>query len=404
MRKLAGLAISIIALAAGAAAQSNVTTTNGGTAGTVPVFTTGSNIENSPITVSGSNVGIGTTSPDQTLTVQGNVHAVPAQGWSGTNTVFNYLGDTSNGISSQFGGYTTVFGYNGIQLVQQGKTALTVSSAGIVFPDGTTQNTAWTGTANLSLPNGLTVNSTTAGQITEWLKGASGGNADLVLQSSGGSGPAFWLTATPTLLEIGGNGGSEPTQGSVNVSAQGNVGIGTTSPGAKLEVDGSVRLTSGSGASITFADGTTQSTAWTGTVCGGDYAEAMKARGEKARYEPGDVLVLASDGNSDVEISAEPYSTMVAGIYATRPGVVGRRAELAKSTNTIPMAMVGVVPTKVSAENGPIRRGDLLVSSSTYGYAMKGTDRSRLVGAVIGKAMGSLSSGKGTIEVLVTLQ
>jgi hypothetical protein len=62
------------------------------------------------------------------------------------------------------------------------------------------------------------------------------------------------------------------------------------------------------------------------------------------------------------------------------------------------------VPTKVTTENGPIRRGDLLVSSTTPGYAMKGTDRNRMLGAVIGKAMGSLDSGTGVIEVLVTLQ
>jgi hypothetical protein len=68
------------------------------------------------------------------------------------------------------------------------------------------------------------------------------------------------------------------------------------------------------------------------------------------------------------------------------------------------MAMVGRVPTKVSAENGPIQVGALLVSSSTPGYAMKGTDRSQMLGAVIGKALGSLDSGTGVIEVLVTLQ
>jgi hypothetical protein len=35
---------------------------------------------------------------------------------------------------------------------------------------------------------------------------------------------------------------------------------------------------------------------------------------------------------------------------------------------------------------------------------MKGTDRSQMLGAVIGKAMGNLDSGTGMIEVLVTLQ
>lgn len=66
--------------------------------------------------------------------------------------------------------------------------------------------------------------------------------------------------------------------------------------------------------------------------------------------------------------------------------------------------MVGIVPTKVTAENGSIHTGDLLVTSSTPGHAMKGTDRNRLTGAVVGKALGDLESGTGVIEVLVTLQ
>jgi hypothetical protein len=68
------------------------------------------------------------------------------------------------------------------------------------------------------------------------------------------------------------------------------------------------------------------------------------------------------------------------------------------------MAVIGIVPVKVNTENGPIRRGDTLVTSSTPGYAMKGTDVGRMFRAVIGKAMASLESGMGTIEVLVSLQ
>ncbi len=41
----------------------------------------------------------------------------------------------------------------------------------------------------------------------------------------------------------------------------------------------------------------------------------------------------------------------------------------------IPLAIVGIVPCKVSAENGPIEVGDLLVTSATPAHAMKGTDR-----------------------------
>jgi len=70
----------------------------------------------------------------------------------------------------------------------------------------------------------------------------------------------------------------------------------------------------------------------------------------------------------------------------------------------IPVVVHGVVQCNVDAENGPISPGDLLVSSSTPGYAMKGTDPAQLTGAVVGKALDSLPSGNGTISILVTLQ
>jgi hypothetical protein len=70
----------------------------------------------------------------------------------------------------------------------------------------------------------------------------------------------------------------------------------------------------------------------------------------------------------------------------------------------IPLAIVGIVPCKVTTENGPIAAGDLLVTSSLPGHAMKGTDRTRMVGAIIGKAFEPLEQGEGIIQVLVTLQ
>ena len=105
-------------------------------------------------------------------------------------------------------------------------------------------------------------------------------------------------------------------------------------------------------------------------------------------------------------IAQAPYSTLVAGIYSTKPGVLATPYEMSdpRLDKEVPLAVVGVVPCKVSAENGAIKAGDLLVTSATRGYAMKGTDRGRLTGAVVGKALAPLASGKGVIEVLVTLQ
>jgi hypothetical protein len=117
-------------------------------------------------------------------------------------------------------------------------------------------------------------------------------------------------------------------------------------------------------------------------------------------------VVIGAESGSDVLKSAERYSTVLAGIYSTKPGTVGRRqtTDARTSATEVPMAMAGIVPTKVSAENGPIKWGDLLVTSSTLEYAMKGTDGNRMLGAVVGKALGALDSGTGVIEVRITLQ
>jgi hypothetical protein len=59
----------------------------------------------------------------------------------------------------------------------------------------------------------------------------------------------------------------------------------------------------------------------------------------------------------------------------------------------------------VSGENGPIRRGDRLVTSATPGHAMRGTDRRRMPGAVLGKALKAFAGpGTGVIRVLVNVQ
>jgi hypothetical protein len=59
---------------------------------------------------------------------------------------------------------------------------------------------------------------------------------------------------------------------------------------------------------------------------------------------------------------------------------------------------------KVDADIAPIEVGDLLTTSPTKGHAQKALDPAKAVGAMIGKALGSLKKGKGKIPVLVMLQ
>ena len=137
--------------------------------------------------------------------------------------------------------------------------------------------------------------------------------------------------------------------------------------------------------------------------------------------EPGDVMVISLVEDRSVEKCSEANSTRVFGIYSTDPGFVGserkwdvvepglkdsralRLNDMREMYNEIPVAVLGIVPCKVSAENGAVQPGDLLVTSSTPGYAMKAPDDVR-IGTVVGKAMGSVPAGSGVIRVYVTIR
>jgi hypothetical protein len=114
---------------------------------------------------------------------------------------------------------------------------------------------------------------------------------------------------------------------------------------------------------------------------------------------PGTVLVIGEDGK--LETSATAYDTGIAGIVSTAPGVTLGTKEGGNPGEQI-IAVAGRVPCKADTSNGPIHPRDLLTTSRNPGYAMKATNPQ--VGTVLGKAMGTLESGTGTIEVLVTLQ
>jgi hypothetical protein len=136
-----------------------------------------------------------------------------------------------------------------------------------------------------------------------------------------------------------------------------------------------------------------------------DFAVMMDVTEEQTVHEPGDVLVASSIGKAMMERSATPYSPAVVGIYSATPGFVGGRSMTDDAlAGGVPVAILGVVSCKVSAENGPIYPGDLLVTSSTPGHAMRADRDSAKPGTILGKALESLDSGTGQIQVLLMLQ
>lgn len=139
---------------------------------------------------------------------------------------------------------------------------------------------------------------------------------------------------------------------------------------------------------------------------GADVAELFDVKGHIDTYEAGDILVISKSGDRQVEKSQSPYSTLVAGVYATKPGVVLTEENLDSDlSGKVPMGVVGVIPTKVCLEGGPIERGDMLVTSSVPGVAMKADPDKVKVGQVLGKALQDFNSEKvGKINVLVNVK
>jgi hypothetical protein len=178
----------------------------------------------------------------------------------------------------------------------------------------------------------------------------------------------------------------------VTVEQNGDVGIGTTTPEAKLDVAGNVIVRSASTSAILIELGE-----------GLDYAEGFDVSDE-SQITPGTVLVIDADSAGELAISKTPYDRKVAGIVAGANGL-GSAVRLGAGQYDFDVALAGRVYCNVDASYGAIQPGDLLTTSPTPGYAMKVTDHDKAQGAILGKAMQPLKQGeKGQILVLVTLQ
>lgn len=128
---------------------------------------------------------------------------------------------------------------------------------------------------------------------------------------------------------------------------------------------------------------------------GADFAEMMAAAEELA---PGEVLIAGADGR--VERARRARDTAVIGVYSTAPGFIGGAGPNQDLAGKVPVAIVGIVPVFASAESGPIAPGDLLVSASLAGHAMRAAEPIP-AGAVLGKALSGLEGGRGVIQVLL---
>lgn len=137
---------------------------------------------------------------------------------------------------------------------------------------------------------------------------------------------------------------------------------------------------------------------------GADLVESFHTGDEVC--EPGSVVVIDPTSAGELMLSSTPYDRRVAGIVSgagnVRPGL--HMGQTGVASGDTPVALTGRVFVKACDENGPIRPGDLLTTSSRPGHAMRATDPAASFGATLGKAMGSLEGESGLVLVLVGLQ
>lgn len=135
----------------------------------------------------------------------------------------------------------------------------------------------------------------------------------------------------------------------------------------------------------------------------GDYAEEFTVA-DRDGVRPGMVMVLDDAGG--VRRSDRAYDGRVAGVVSGagdhQPAVVLDHRDACP--DRMPLALMGKAFCLVDASEAAVGVGDLLTTSSVPGHAMKAVDPARAFGAVIGKALQPLASGRGLVPILVRLQ
>jgi hypothetical protein len=135
----------------------------------------------------------------------------------------------------------------------------------------------------------------------------------------------------------------------------------------------------------------------TATVFESGFADVAEWVTVSEPVEAGDVLEFDPTALTTYRRSGSACSSLVAGVVSTAPGMIlGGHGTKDQAL----LALTGIVPVKVTNEGGPILPGDLLVTSSTPGHAMRWDG----VGspALVGKALEPMTGKRGVILVLLT--
>ncbi len=266
------------------------------------------------------------------------------------------------------------------------------------------------------------------------------GNASFGYRGAGATG---WLT----LNDTGGSNGSMQFAGIGSIDSTGDfffrnnpatvvymtvkattgkIGIGTQSPTDLLTASGTIAIdadqtsTSANLFSITSNAGSTNNLVFriqadgssfsdnAHSTAGADYAEWFETA--ESDLKPGDIVCIDVTRANSVKKCSSDGDTNVMGIISTNPSVIGNAvkgktitAEGFGRPGYALVGLIGQIPAKAVVESAsggvlePIRPGDSLAAASKPGFVR----RARAGESTVGVALEGLSSGEGTIKVLI---
>ena len=305
------------------------------------------------------------------------------------------IGDGSSGLVKANG--SVDIGESGTRFANGYFTNIDVSG-NVTFGAGT-QNL---GTSGAPVENFFTANAT----ITTSLTMGSGGTAYTLPVTDGSANQALVTDGSGTV-----SFGDVALSSTDFTAGAGLTGGGTLASNRTFDVGaGSYIVVAADSVS---ADATTAATAnklvardgagnvaanyFVGTATAAQYADLAEKYMADAPYEPGTVVVIG--GSAEVTVSSKENDPSIAGIVSTAPAHLMN--EGLEGDNAVAVALRGRVPCKVV---GVVRKGDVLIQSSTEGHAKAAPFRGYQAPAacIVGKSLEEKSTpDAGVVEVLV---
>ena len=300
----------------------------------------------------------------------------------------------------------------GPTLALQDTSAAAQQAGYISYRDNANIERAWVGYGTAGSPDFTVLNARAGGDLV--LRTIGGGGCVVLPSDSLGIGTAAPFTSLHitkvggvgvggpaiTLQDTGGNGTQSGFLSFRNGSGTETGWVGYGTPGSphmtmiNARAGGDIFITPGTGRAVKMP---------VLEITGADLAEKFPA---SEKLEPGTVVAIDRENAGKLCMSRGSYNRCVAGVVsgANNFSVGAVLGNLPGHEDAPAIALSGRVYVRCDATSGPIEPGDLLTTSDTPGHAMKASDSDRAHGAVIGKAMERLDSGKGLVLVLVNLQ